>query len=291
MENKKYYIVYQITNKLNNKIYIGIHITENIHDKYMGSGSNIKKAIKEFGVENFEKIVLFNFDDKEKMLEKEKELVNDEFIKNGNTYNIILGGGGFNSYNLITVKDKDNNTLSVHKTDPRYLSGELVSIMKGLIMVKDKDNNTLSVNSEDPRYLSGEFQCVGKGFVVVKNKNNEKIRVSIDDPRYLSGELIFHKKGFITVKDNKNNTLNVSTNDPRYLSGELKHIFSGRKITDETKRKIGEKNSIQQKGNKNSQFNTCWIYNLNINKNKKIKKCELDEWIFNGWTKGRKINF
>ena len=34
----------------------------------------IKKAIKEFGKENFEKIILYNLDSRKEMLEKEKEL-------------------------------------------------------------------------------------------------------------------------------------------------------------------------------------------------------------------------
>jgi hypothetical protein len=77
----KNYLVYQITNKLNDMIYIGVHITEDIDDNYMGSGTNISKAIKEIGRENFDKIILHNFDNEEDMLEKEAQLVNREFIK------------------------------------------------------------------------------------------------------------------------------------------------------------------------------------------------------------------
>ena len=150
-ESKKFYIVYQITNLLNNNIYIGVHVTENLNDKYFGSGNNIKKAIKEFGKENFEKIILYNFNSKEEMLEKEKELVNDEFIKRGDTYNIILGGGNFNTENLVTIRDISGNTFDVHKTDPRYLSGELVHVTTGLVVVKDISGNTFSVHKTDPR--------------------------------------------------------------------------------------------------------------------------------------------
>jgi hypothetical protein len=290
-ENKKFYIVYQINNKINNNIYIGAHITENLNDGYFGSGSNIKKAVKEFGKENFEKIILYNLDNKEEMLEKEKELVNDEFIKCGDTYNIILGGGGFNTKNLVSVKDNSGNTFSTHKTDPRYLSGELVGVTKGLIIVRDKNYNTYQVFSDDSRYLSGEFVGYTKNLVMVKDKNNNTFQVSINDPRYLSGQLIHISTGLVTVKDKNNNIFRVSVNDPKYLSGEFIYIGLGRKHKNETKLKMKQIMIGKGKGIENSQYNTCWIYNENLKENKKIKKEDLDNWLKTGWIKGRKIKF
>ena len=62
--------------------------------------------------------------------------------------------------------------------------------------------------------------------------------------------------------------------------------FSGLKHKEETKSKIGIANSIKQKGDRNSQFGTCWITKDGINK--KIKKDELEIFIKFGWNKGRK---
>lgn len=59
--------------------------------------------------------------------------------------------------------------------------------------------------------------------------------------------------------------------------------FLGKKHNEETKRKIGESNSIKQKGEKNSQFGTCWI--TNGKENKKIKKESIPPI---GWFFGRK---
>ena len=51
---------------------------------------------------------------------------------------------------------------------------------------------------------------------------------------------------------------------------------------------LSENNKITSKGSRNSQFGTCWIYNLELKENKKIKIGQLDEYIDLGWTKGRK---
>lgn len=75
------YIVYKITNTVNNKIYVGKHQTEDIRDDYLGSGKILKKAIDKYGVEFFKKEILYVFDEKEDMDYMEKEIVNEEFVR------------------------------------------------------------------------------------------------------------------------------------------------------------------------------------------------------------------
>ena len=88
------YIIYETTNLINGKKYIGKHKTSNLDDNYLGSGLYLQKSIQKYGRENFERKILFLFDNESEMVEKEKELVNSDLICNDQYYNISLGGQG-----------------------------------------------------------------------------------------------------------------------------------------------------------------------------------------------------
>lgn len=87
-----YHYLYKITNLINNKIYIGIHSTENIDDGYMGSGKRIKAAIQKYGIDNFSKEILSYYPSLDEALIAEKETVTEDFCKRADTYNIAIGG-------------------------------------------------------------------------------------------------------------------------------------------------------------------------------------------------------
>lgn len=97
---KKHNIVYKITNKLNGKKYIGVHSTDNLNDGYMGSGASIVAAIKKHGIENFKKEILVDYDTAEVAYRLEKMLVNEDFVKRRDTYNLSLRRFGRKPYCL-----------------------------------------------------------------------------------------------------------------------------------------------------------------------------------------------
>lgn len=87
-----FYLVYKTTNIVNGKIYIGAHRTTILNDGYIGSGMRFKRAVEKYGKHNFRREILFFCESAEEMMDKERELVNEDFIKRSDTYNLILGG-------------------------------------------------------------------------------------------------------------------------------------------------------------------------------------------------------
>ena len=97
-----YYYVYQITNLLSNKVYVGKHKSAKhpFENQYYGSGKQIIAAIKKYGIENFKKEVLQYCSSMEEMADKEAEVVTEDFVKRSDTYNMHKGGlGGWDHYN------------------------------------------------------------------------------------------------------------------------------------------------------------------------------------------------
>lgn len=89
---KTYNYVYQITNTVNNRIYVGVHKTNNMNDGYMGSGTLLKRAYAKHGKEKFEKLILKQFSTYNEALLYEAEVVDEDFMRRTDTYNIRTGG-------------------------------------------------------------------------------------------------------------------------------------------------------------------------------------------------------
>lgn len=148
---KRYFLIYKITNLIDNKIYIGAHATYKVNDKYMGSSLSLKRDIKKYGRKSFVKEILFVYDTKEEMMSKEREIVSKEFCMREDTYNLVLGGGDtFSNLGMATVRDKEGNCTVVYIDDPRYLSGELQHIRKGLKISEEQKKSISNANKDKP---------------------------------------------------------------------------------------------------------------------------------------------
>ena len=79
--------------------YIGVHSGHGIHDGYLGSGKAINAAIKKHGKESFRKEILEVFNSRDDADKAEQRIVNYDIIKDINSYNLVLGGGGVYALN------------------------------------------------------------------------------------------------------------------------------------------------------------------------------------------------
>ena len=86
------YYIYITTNLINNKKYIGQHKGQ-INDSYLGSGTNILKAIKKYGKNNFKKEILKLCSTREEADAWEKYYIElYDAVNNDNFYNLQEGG-------------------------------------------------------------------------------------------------------------------------------------------------------------------------------------------------------
>ncbi|MFH1421333.1 MAG: GIY-YIG nuclease family protein [Planctomycetota bacterium] len=90
----KYKFVYRTVNTINNKEYIGVHVTDDLNDGYLGSGKLLIKDVKEYGRSHFSMTPIKFFDTEKEAYLYEGKLVNKEYTGSDNTYNIIAGGTG-----------------------------------------------------------------------------------------------------------------------------------------------------------------------------------------------------
>lgn len=237
-------------------------------------------------------------------LYKTTNLINNKYyygMHSTNNLNDNYIGSGSYLRNAIHKYGKDNfkrEIIKMFDTREELVKGEIELITIELLN-QDLCMNLKPGGSGGFNNLEHQLKCTNaanlknlnnkyyKDKVTVKDKHGNTFCVCINDPRYLSGELIHVAKNTITAKDKNNNILIINIYDSRYLNGELVGATKGKKHKKETKGKISNSMKEKQKGDKNSQFGTCWI--TKKGENKKIKKEELQSFINQGWNKGRKL--
>lgn len=140
--------VYEITNLVNGKKYIGKRsckcpIEE---DKYMGSGKLIKKAHKKYGIENFKKNVLYICESDALAYAKEKELIESvEAWNNDMYYNLDGGGRG-------TGSGKAHPMYGTHLSEDRKEKLRQINLGKKLTEETKKKISLKFTGSNHPLY-------------------------------------------------------------------------------------------------------------------------------------------
>jgi hypothetical protein len=88
----KYHYIYKTTNVITNKYYIGMHSTSDLEDGYIGSGQRLWHSINKYGKENHKCEILEYYKDRKELALREKEIVNEDLLKETLCMNLALGG-------------------------------------------------------------------------------------------------------------------------------------------------------------------------------------------------------
>lgn len=106
-EGQLYHVLYKTTCIQNGKIYIGIHSSLYIKDRYIGNGinsniikrkslgygiSHLKRSVEKYGYSSFKRENLLYFKKKKDLLKAEEIIVNQIFIESEETLNCCVGG-------------------------------------------------------------------------------------------------------------------------------------------------------------------------------------------------------
>ena len=117
--------VYLITNRINGKRYVGItcrgyqeRFKEHIHEAINGSTTILHNAIRKYGIDNFDLMLLENNIPDEDIGYKEQDYIQlyNTFYSSGIGYNMTEGGGGMSGYRHTEAsKHQIGNSLKGHK--------------------------------------------------------------------------------------------------------------------------------------------------------------------------------
>ena len=165
------WIVYKTINKINNKIYIGVHkqVNEDF-DGYIGCGvykndkstysqpkTHFQYAVKKYGIKNFIRTTIKIFDNEEDAYKLEAEIVTEEFIKREDTYNLVLGG-----------RDTSQFMVKVYMYD---LDGNFEMEFESLIAAAKYLNPKATGGGHLPRAIKKRHQFLGHQFSYEKVDN------------------------------------------------------------------------------------------------------------------------
>lgn len=169
MDIKEYYgFIYITTCKINGKKYIGQKKFNRGWKDYLGSGKILKQAIKLYGKDNFERIIIDKARDEEELNLKEIFWIKFfDAVNSKDYYNIHQGGCGGNTFEGKTEEEKEifrqkMKILSQGKNNGMYGKHHSEETKKKMSENRDNKNN--------PSYHTQEFR--NKLSIATSGENN-----------------------------------------------------------------------------------------------------------------------
>lgn len=262
-----YGYIYETTNLINGKKYIGQHRASKFDNSYHGSGKLLHKAFKKYGIKNFETKIICKCDNEKELNEKEIYYINKFDASNNDAYyNVSIGG--------------ENWMTLVHHTDEARR--KISEAGKG--RVPSKETKKKISNTEKGKIVSKETRRK------ISEANKKRFQ-NPEERRKISETQKKTRKGETHSKEwNKHVSEALKNKKWIHKNNELKYV------------KLEELNSYLQQGWKLGKIDKIikvhkpmseikkgglWICNKN-NESKYIYPSDLDSYLQQGWQKGRK---
>lgn len=190
------YYIYKVTNLINSKYYLGKRCFkgESISDdKYLGSGTLLKLALKKYGKENFKKEIITICLSNEELSRVEREIITEDIINDNNSYNLALGGWGGNLGDIVNKKlkmvcesDEYRKKMSEIINSPEVKERIISSIKKTMSDIgwKEKFSKTQKYvqNQEENKIRNSKNQKLAQNKPDVIKKKKEFMREFYDNP-------------------------------------------------------------------------------------------------------------
>ena len=203
-----YHYIYKTTNLINGKYYIGIHSTSNLNDGYIGSGKRLWYSIKKYGREDFKCEILEFLPDRDSLYKRERELVNEDILKDKMCMNLGLGGTGGQGDRFLT---KEQLKKGRKKTDE--------------ILKEKYGENFRSIVSKN--FYNNLTQDDRKSL-------NEKIKIGQQNSNYDFGSSFKGKKhSSLTIEKLKGHKRQIGENNSQYGTMWITNGVENKKVKKE----------------------------------------------------------
>lgn len=87
-----FHFLYKTTCSTTSCYYIGIHSTDNLDDRYLGSGYRLKQSIKKHGYSTHNREILQFANSREELLDLEESIVTHTLLEDEKCLNLSIGG-------------------------------------------------------------------------------------------------------------------------------------------------------------------------------------------------------
>lgn len=224
-KRKKYHYIYKTTCKITGKFYIGMHSTDNLDDGYLGSGKILGYSRNKYGDENHVKEIVEYCASRDELKKREREIVNEDLLKEPLNINLQYGGGG----GFAKWHENETNAIAFHHAGWKaMMSIKDHSASSKLSWLRHREKYLKSIR-DNKSYLAGNIASRLPDALKKKKATMLERQHQVNEKNSQFGtkwNWIYNENGFIKIKHNElNKYLNLG-----YFLGQKQKINKIEKI-------------------------------------------------------------